>query len=514
MLEQKMKKNSFYITTTLPYVNAPLHLGHATEIIRADTIARFKKIQGFDVFFNTGTDEHGQKIYESAEKAGKGVKEYVDYYADLYKRTLERFGVLSDVHYIRTTDENHTKAAKEFWARCKDKGFIYKKNYQAKYCVGCEEEKTESELVDGKCPEHDRVPDLINEENYFFKFSAFTDKLENFYKENSDFIVPNYRMNEMREFIKHGLNDFSISRLKSKMSWGIDVPGDEDHVMYVWFDALTNYISTLGWPDKTPLLMEEGVGGGNSKNHHLALKGSPPQQGGEESLFSKYWINGNPTQYCGKNNTRFQGLMWQAMLLAVDLPLTHQIIVDGFILGEGGIKMSKTLGNTIDPLDLIQEYGTDGLRYFVLRDFHSFEDTAVSKDRLKESYNANLANGLGNLTSRILTLSEKYLDNGIKETKFSIPQVNDFLNTFDIQLAMKVIFDLINDLDKQIQKTEPFKVIKVNEEEGKKLIKSHVKQLLTIAKSLAPFLPETSEKIVELIKQNKKPEKPLFLRKE
>ena len=477
-----MQKN-FYITTTLPYVNAPLHLGHATEIIRADAIARYKKLQDFDVFFNTGTDEHGQKIYESAEKAGKPVKEYVDFYADLYKTTLQKFGVLLETNYVRTTDQHHIDAAQEFWKRCDANGFIYKKNYVAKYCIGCEEEKTDSELVDGKCPEHDRVPELINEENYFFKFSAFEKQLSDYYDENPDFIVPKYRMNEMREFIKRGLHDFSISRIKDKMPWGVPVPGDEDHVMYVWFDALVNYISTLGWPNE----------GGN---------------------FEKYWVNGTPTQYCGKNNTRFQGLMWQAMLMAAKIPNTHQVVVDGFIMGEGGVKMSKTLGNTIDPLEIAEEYGTDALRYFVLREFHPFEDTAVSKDKLKELYNANLANGLGNLVSRTMNMSVAYnvdISSISKDARLvDFPAFVSQLNSFDIKSAFDSIFGTISRLDSFIQENEPFKKIKIESESenAKKVIWTVVQGLWHIATWLDPLMPETSETIKKLIIENKKPEEP------
>lgn len=480
-------KKSFYITTTLPYVNSRLHLGHATEIIRADAIARYKKLIGFDVFFNTGTDEHGRKIAESAEKAGKGVQDYVDEYAKLYKETLEKFGVLKEsegIHFIRTTDEKHIKFAGEFWKKCDENGYIYKKNYEAKYCVGCEEEKTDSELIDGKCPEHDRVPEIINEENYFFKYSEFGEKLLEFYDQNPNFIIPNFRMNEMREFIKRGLRDISISRHKSKMSWGIEVPGDKEHVMYVWFDALTDYLSTLG---------------------------------GEENI-EKYWNNGTPTQYCGKDNTRFQGVMWQAMLMAAGYKNTHQIVVNGFILGEGGVKMSKTLGNTIDPLDIVNEYGTEALRYFVLKEFNPFEDTAVAKDKLKESYNAGLANGLGNLVSRIMKMAVSYgvdLSDEEKEMKYYSEDKNDFsLENFDIKKAVDEIWTSAQNLDKYIQDNEPFKKIKINEAEGKKDVHYLLYHLLGIALRLEPFLPETSKEIQRLIKENKSPEKPLFARKD
>ena len=223
-----MEKKSFYITTTLPYVNAEAHLGHALEFIRADIIARWKKSQGFEVFFNTGADEHGMKISEAAKKAGKSPQDYVDEYSKKLRELENRLGLSEDVHFIRTTDPIHEKAAQEFWRRVDKNGFIYKKNYKTKYCVGCEEEKTESELVNGCCPIHPNLKlEIIDEENYFFKFSAFGDKLLSFYKKNPDFVVPDFRFNEVKEFVKRGLEDFSISRLESKMPWGIPVPGDK-----------------------------------------------------------------------------------------------------------------------------------------------------------------------------------------------------------------------------------------------------------------------------------------------
>lgn len=475
----------FYITTTLPYVNAPLHLGHAMEIIRVDAIARYKKLQDFDVFMNTGTDEHGQKIVDASEKAGQTPQEYVDYYAKLYKETLEKFGVLKDgegIHFIRTTDRKHIEFAKSFWKKCFDNGYIYKADYETKYCVGCESQKTESELVDGKCPDHpDRELEIIKEENYFFKYSAFGEKLFKFYEDNPNFIVPNFRMNEMREFIKRGLEDFSISRLKSRMSWGIEVPGDSEHVMYVWFDALTDYLSTLG----------------------------------SEENIEKYWKNGTPTQYCGKDNTRFQGVMWQAMLMAAEYPLTHQIVVNGHILGDGGVKMSKSLGNVIDPLAIQAEYGTDALRYFVLREFNSFEDTAVSIEKLKESYNANLANGLGNLTSRIMKMAEKNLSGPVPIVEGVCPnEYKEAVENFDIKKAMDTIWGYIGEIDRDIQDKEPFKLVKVDANKGVVVITELVKRLYNIADLLTPFMPETAEKIKGLIKENKSPVAPLFARKD
>jgi methionyl-tRNA synthetase len=501
-------KTPFYLTTTLPYVNAPLHMGHALEFVRADTIARYKKFAGFDVYFNTGTDEHGLKIFEKAKERGISTQEFVDLGFETFKEQLKMFGVISDIHFIRTTDKSHEKAAQEFWNRVNNNGYIYKKNYEAKYCVGCESEKTDSELVDGKCSEHlDRELKIIKEENYFFKYSAFGEKLLAFYEKNPNFVIPEFRFHEIKNFVKNGLQDFSISRLKEKMPWGIEVPGDDTQVMYVWFDALVNYISTLGWPDDTT----------------PSASGISPLAGGEESLFEKYWVNGTPTQYCGKDNTRFQSAMWQAMLMAADLHNSHQIVVNGFITAEGGVRMSKSLGNGVDPRDIVGEYGTDALRYFLLRAVGSFEDSPFTMERFKDAYNSGLANGLGNLTSRILTLSEKYLPlpslplTKGEEKGGGLDLPSEFfahLDNFDIQKATEFVWTKIGELDKRIQETEPFKVVKVDAEKGKELIKENVLNLYIISQMLIPLLPETSSKIEELIKQNKKPDQPLFLRKE
>src|SRR3989344_6221771 len=229
-------------------------MGHALEFVRADSIARYKKLSGFDVFFNTGTDEHGMKIFETAKETGLSPKEFVDDAFKRFKEQVQSFGISDDVHYVRTTDERHEKSAQKFWQKVLNNGFIYKKNYKTKYCIGCEEEKTESELVGGRCPIHpNREIETVDEENYFFSFSKFQKPLLNFYEQHPDFVVPRFRYNEVVAFVERGLQDFSISRLKSKMPWGIEVPDDPEHVMYVWFHALVNYISTIGWPDNLEL---------------------------------------------------------------------------------------------------------------------------------------------------------------------------------------------------------------------------------------------------------------------
>lgn len=476
---------NFYITTTLPYVNADPHVGFAMEIIRADVIARNKKLNGYNVFFNTGTDEHGAKIHRNAVSQGIDPQKYVDDLSIKFKDLIPLLGVSSDVKFIRTTDSHHVKSAQEFWNLCNKNGFIYKKNYKIKYCVGCELEKTESELVDGKCPIHPlMIIDEIEEENYFFKFSEFQKPLLELYSNNPDFVVPSFRFNEIKAFVERGLQDFSISRLKTKMPWGIEVPNDTDHVMYVWFDALVNYISTLGWPE-------------------------------DNDTFDKFWTNAdNIVQYCGKDNLRQQSAMWQAMLMAAGLKNTRQIVINGFLTGDGGIKMSKSLGNVINPVDVVKEYGTDALRYYLLREASPFEDSPFTMEKFKEAYNSGLANGLGNLVSRVMKMAET---NGVvlkieDSIKMDITKHEEYYRNYEINKVCDDIWSKIQELDKYIQDNQPFKTVKTDLEKGKSQISFLLASVYSIANALKPILPSTSDKILNAIEQGKISE-PLFLRK-
>ncbi len=480
-----MPKN-FYITTTLPYVNAEAHMGHALEMVRADVIARYKKLLGYEVFFNTGTDEHGQKIYQKALESGQTPQVYADIYAEKFKALLDRLGISSDRHFIRTTDEYHMKAAQEFWKVCDQNGYIYKKNYQIKYCVSCELEKSDSELVNGKCPDHpNKELEIREEENFFFKFSSFQKPLVDLYDAHPDFVIPESRFKEIKNFVAGGLSDFSISRLKEKMPWGIEVPGDPAQVMYVWFDALVNYISAIGWPTD----MEK---------------------------FNKWQVEtGGMVQYCGKDNLRQQTAMWQAMLMAAKLPNSRTVVIDGFVTGAGGIKMSKSLGNGIDPVELLDIYGTDAVRYYVTRELSPFEDTPMTKEMFLEAYNANLANGLGNLVSRVMKMAEIYnITIGDESTVFWDKKV-DLLEKYNIQAYCDEIWNIdIKSLDEYIQREKPFSKVKIDREGAEKDVKFLLTHLRGIALKLQPIMPETSEKILKLIKANKAPESPLFLRKD
>jgi methionyl-tRNA synthetase len=475
-------KKAFYITTTIPYVNAAPHIGFALEIVQADALARYKRLMGYDVFFNFGSDEHGQKIWQNATEAGVSPQAYVDGYAEKFKDLRGKLNLTYDA-FIRTTDTKHKLAAQEMWRICAAKGDIYKKNYAIKYCVGCELEKSDSELVDGKCPHHPNKPlEIRDEENYFFKLSAYQDALSELYG-HEDFVVPNFRLNEIRSLISgDGLQDFSISRLKSKMPWGVEVPGDSEHVMYVWFDALVNYISTLGWPCEASA--KEG-----------------------ECLFPKFWT-GSPecVQVAGKDQ----------VLMSADLPRTGRIFIHGFILS-GGQKMSKSIGNVIEPMSIVDEYGTDALRYFLLRHIHPTEDSDFTMPVFAEAYNAGLVNGLGNLVSRVMRLAETHLSgSSITNTDFQVEYTGDLymnaLENFEFNIAMEYVWKCVQNLDQRISSDEPFKVVKLDLEKGKKMIIDAVVDLYQIARLLEPLLPTTSATIKAAILANKKPDN-MFPRK-
>lgn len=460
--------NKFYITTTLPYVNDKPHIGFALEIIQADVIARYHNLLGESVFFNFGTDEHGQKIYQKALEENKDPQKYVDEYAkkfDALKKSLN----LSYNNFIRTTDSHHIKAAQELWKICLKNGFIKKGIYKAKYCIGCELEKQDSELVDGKCPLHPNLEiQLIEEENYFFKFSQFQEKLISLYKKCPDFIIPDYRLKEIANFVSSGLQDFSVSRLKEKMPWGVPVPNDNNHVMYVWFDALTNYISALGWPE-------------NKTN------------------FEDYWgtaKNPNAIQVAGKDNLRQQSAMWQAMLMAADLPPTRQILIHGFITSNGK-KMSKSLGNVIDPFYFAKTYGTDALRYYLLSKINPVRDSDFSKKKFEQTYNSDLANGLGNLIARVSKLCEKVEEKFPLKKQVFYQRVEKSLNKYRFDFALHHLWNQVSKLDYELNSKQPWA------KRGKALyndLAPIVAEIQKIAFNLKPFLPETAELIEKQFK--------------
>jgi len=478
-----MRKN-FYLTTTLPYVNDRPHMGHALEFVQADITARYRKLMGNEVFFNTGTDEHGQKIFEAAKKAGKEPKAYVDEYAATFRTLKDTLHLSDDLHFIRTTDPHHVQAAQEIWRRCAAAGDIEKRTYKGLYCVGDEAFIKESDLVDGKCPNHPNMtPIMLEEENYFFLLSKYQKPILE-YLSRKGVIVPEWRRQEAVNFVEKGLEDFSISRVKEKMPWGIAVPDDDTQVMYVWFDALTNYISTLGWPDDA------------------------------EGNFKKFWTDGEVMQMAGKDQVRFQSIMWQGMLMSAGIKTTDEVFYHGFITS-GGQKMSKSIGNVIDPMAIIQEYGAEALRYFLARHVHPFEDSDVTMDRFKDAYNADLANGIGNLAARIMALAEVNLEKPVErpEPKGFAPEYIDALEKYEYNRALEFIWTEVQRLDKKIVETEPFKVVKTDIEKGRALIAELATELYLVVRMLNPFMPETNRILKEAILANKKPAN-LFPRKE
>jgi len=473
------EKTPKYITTTLPYANLSPHMGHALEFVQADALARYWRLIGEEVFFNVGVDEHGQKIARKADEAGIDRQVYVDTYAAEFNNLKEALD-LSYNSFIRTSSDMHKKAAQEIWRRCDAAGDIYKKKYTGLYCVGCESFKTDSDLVEGKCLEHLVAPEEIEEENYFFRLSKYQAYLTEYLtRENS--IVPEFRRQEALNFVQKGLEDLSISREKKRMDWGIDVPGDDEHVMYVWFDALTNYISCLGWPEDI------------------------------EGKFQKFWENGSTLQLAGKDQIRFQSIIWQAMLKSAGVKATDSIFYHGFI-NSGGHKMSKSLGNVINPYALVERYGTDAARYIMLRHVHPTDDSDLTWEKMDEWYTANLVNGLGNLTARIMKMAETHLEQSVtvvEKTTFAVTA----LQHFEFQTVLDSIWSAIGQMDEYIAENEPFKVVKIDKLQAQTMIAKLVHDLYVVAKALAPFMPHTSKIIISAINENKKPEN-LFARLE
>lgn len=467
----------FYITTTLPYVNAEPHIGFAMEIVAADVLARTHRIMGDEVIFNTGTDEHGQKIYQAALAQKKAPKAYTDDYAATFKKLAEVLD-LSVSHFVRTTDPHHMAAAQAFWRLCAANGDIYKKTYQVKYCVGCELEKTESELIDGKCPLHpNQELELIDEENYFFRFSKYQQPLLDWYAAHPDFVRPEAKLKEIRAFVSHGLEDFSVSRLKSKMPWGIEVPNDPEQVMYVWFDALVNYISTLGWPDNL-------------------------------TEFNRFWPG---TQIAGKDNLRQQAAMWQAMLLSARLPLSKQILINGFI-SIGGQKMSKSLHNVISPVEMVEKYGVDAARYLLLTIGPVGSDIDVTWEQFTTWYNGYLANSLGNTVSRVANLCARanYVKKPANDPAVISSEVVTALLDYRFTESLGLIWERIKRLEKSIDETKPWTK---SGEELTHFLDNAVAELDQTARDLSPVMPTVAKKITAIFAAEPiAPPKPLFPR--
>lgn len=471
----------FYITTPIFYPNAKLHMGHAYTVTLCDIIARAQKLQGKETYLLTGADENTGKILKVVEEQGQTVEEYLNQVTLNFKDLYSKLGISYD-QFIKTSDiKKHWPGAQALWKKLVEAGDIYKASYTGLYCVGCETFYTEKDLVEGKCPVHLTVPEKIEEENYFFKLSKYTKSIKEKIQTDELLILPQTRKNEILALLERGLEDVSFSRPIKNVPHGIPVPGDDSQVIYVWCDALVNYISALGY-------------------------------GRDDELFQKFWPA--DVHVIGKDILRFHAAIWPAMLLSAGVSLPKSLLVHGLITS-GGHKMSKSLGNVIDPYVLIEEYGYEAVRYYLAREVSPFEDGDMTLDRFKESYNANLANGIGNLTSRIMKMAQDNLDAPVVIAEWEdMLEYFTFYDSFEISKAADYIWNEIKALDQYIQENQPFKVVKTNKETGQKMISDLVIRLYSVARMLNPILPETSAKIKTLIKENKVPKVPLFVRKD
>jgi methionyl-tRNA synthetase len=475
-------KKTFYITTPIFYPNANLHMGHAYVTTFCDILARYNRMVGNETYFLTGADENTEKVALAAKKAGKGTKAYLDEIVSGFQSLFGELEISND-QFIRTSDEEvHFPGAVEIWKRLVKAGDIEKRSYEGLYCIGHEAFITEKDLVDGKCPDHNEVPQKVREENYFFKLSKYTDAIRQKIEKGEIEIAPQSRKNEILALLGRGLEDVSFSRPSDKMSVGIPVPGDPNQKIYVWCDALVNYISALGFGRK------------------------------DDELYKKFWPN--VVHVIGKDILRFHAAIWPGMLLSAGLPLPKKIFVHGLITS-GGRKMSKTLGNVIDPLALVKEYGVEPVRYYLARHISPFEDGEMTLESFKAAYNGELANGLGNLVSRVMKMATTHLAASTQTPEGDIPDdYKKTLDSFDIQTASNIVWKHITDADQLIQEKEPFKLVKTDKAAAQEIITDLCTRLYAIARMLYPILPKTSETIKTLVREHKMPESPLFLRKE
>lgn len=466
-----MNKKKFYITNAIPYTNSSPHIGFALEIIGSDVVARYHRSLGEDVFYLTGTDEHGLKTIRAAEAAGKSPEEFVDEISQKF-RDLKQALHLSNDDFIRTTDEiRHRPAIEKLWRALEKNGDLYKKKYKGFYCAGCEAFKTHKELVDGNCVIHQKPVEEVEEENYFFKLSKYLPEVEKLIEEDTLRIIPSRRKEEIIGMIEGGLEDISFSRSKDKY-WGFEVPGDPSQIIYVWADALPNYISAIGYAD-------------------------------DPEKFQKYWPA--DVHYIGKDIVKFHALYWPAMLLSLGLALPKTIFTHGFVT-VGGQKISKSLGNVIDPFELVKKYSVDAVRYYLLREITPTEDGDFTYEKFEQRYNADLAGGIGNLLARTIALANKpnfvskKPEAAIKKEVARIEkECHAALEEFKFNEALKAIWELISFCDKYINQEKPWE----GKDNAPQVVSDVLFALQEIAELLEPFLPQTAEKIKETIKEKK-----------
>ncbi len=471
--------SKFTVTTAIAYVNAKPHVGFAFELLAADVLARYHRLKGSEVRFITGTDEHGTKIARAAEKAGKQPQAFTDEISQSFKELVEQLGISAD-QFVRTSDAAHKKVAQEIWKRADQTGDIYKKKYKGLYCVGCEAFLTPSEIAPkghptataGTCCIHGTKPEVVEEENYFFALSRYTSWLKQYLEEHKQFVQPVGRFNEIYALVERGLEDVSISRPKAKLSWGVEVPGDPEHVMYVWFDALTNYLTGSGFLQDTP-------------------------------TFERLWPA--DVQIVGKDILRFHAALWPAMLKSARLALPHRVYSHGFI-GNEGKKMSKSLGNVVDPFAVIKRYGLEAFRYFLLAEIPFAQDGDYNESRLVERFNSELANGIGNLVARVTTMTQKFVDGKVPDAKPDPaykPEAEKFINEFDAAIEELRFHDAISSLNRFVawanqfvDKSKPWVLAKSDPKKLASVLRTLLEAVKIVGLQVQPIIPATAERII------------------
>ena len=466
--------SKFYITTPIYYVNDKPHIGHAYTTVLADVLARYHRLMGEEVFFLVGTDEHGAKIEAAAEQAGKSPREFCDENVEAFREAWKSLDI-SYSNFIRTTDSSHEKAVSNALDYLYKKDFIYKGVYKGLYCRGCEQYKTDDDLVDGKCPDHQTEPEVMEEESYFFRLSQFGGELERSISGGKLKIEPAERKNEVLSFIRNGLQDISISRKKIK--WGVPLPFDKKFTTYVWVDAFLNYLTGLGWDGK--------------------ISPRPPLKKGGERRGLKFWPP--DVQLMSKDILRVHATIWPALFLALKIPLPKKLYIHGFFTINGQ-KMSKSLGNVIWPKQLTEKFGADGTRYLLMSSLADGHDGDISWEKLTAKYNTDLANELGNLVSRVMNLAKGF-EIAVRDGSLKIKseKVRKLLDEIKPKEVLDEIWKEVDWANKYVEETRLWELVKTNKKQAKRVLEELLAGLINIAENLKPFMPETAERVIKIL---------------